>query len=72
MKSTQQKKIQTLFDNNTINLNKDKDFKLPEKLILKLNDTPDLAQTISVTCFGLGIACDLYGLKTLKINLKTG
>ena len=60
--------IQTLFDNNTINLNKDKDFKLPEKLILKLNDTPDLAQTISVTCFGLGIACDLYGLKTLKIK----
>lgn len=60
--------IQTLFDNNTINLNKYKDFKLPEKLILKLNDTPDLAQTISVTCFGLGIACDLYGLKTLKIK----
>jgi 3-phosphoshikimate 1-carboxyvinyltransferase len=60
--------VQTLFDNNTINLNKDKDFKLPEKLILKLNDTPDLAQTISVTCFGLGIACDLYGLKTLKIK----
>jgi len=41
---------------------------LPEKLIFELNDTPDLAQTISVTCFGLGIACDLYGLKTLKIK----
>ena len=60
--------VQTHIDNNTINLKKDKDFKLPEKLIFELNDTPDLAQTISVTCFGLGIACDLYGLKTLKIK----
>ena len=45
-----------------------KDFILPKKLIFELNDNPDLAQTISVTCFGLGIACDLYGLKTLKIK----
>jgi len=60
--------VQTLFKNDIINLKKDKDFILPEKLIFELNDTPDLAQTISVTCFGLGIACDLYGLKTLKIK----
>tara|TARA_B100001094_G_scaffold107070_1_gene103088 strand:+ start:9760 stop:10986 length:1227 start_codon:yes stop_codon:yes gene_type:complete len=60
--------VQTLFANDTINLKKDKDFILPEKLIFELNDHPDLAQTISVTCFGLGVACDLYGLKTLKIK----
>ena len=29
---------------------------------------PDIAQTIAVTCYGLGISCDLYGLHTLKIK----
>jgi 3-phosphoshikimate 1-carboxyvinyltransferase len=33
-----------------------------------LNHTPDLAQTIAVTCFGLGISCHLTGLHTLKIK----
>ena len=33
-----------------------------------LNNTPDLAQTIAVTCLGLGISCDLKGLHTLKIK----
>ncbi|MDM1406570.1 3-phosphoshikimate 1-carboxyvinyltransferase [Myroides sp. DF42-4-2] len=32
------------------------------------NDTPDLAQTVVVTCFGLGIACEIHGLHTLKIK----
>ena len=31
-------------------------------------DAPDIAQTIAVTCFGLGIECFLSGLKTLKIK----
>ncbi len=37
---------------------------------LKFNliDTPDIAQTIAVTCFGLGISCELTGLHTLKIK----
>jgi len=35
---------------------------------LQLNDTPDIAQTIAVTCFGLGIPCSLTGLHTLKIK----
>jgi 3-phosphoshikimate 1-carboxyvinyltransferase len=60
--------VKTIFNNGVIKLIKKKNFKLPKKLILDLNDTPDLAQTISVTCFGLGISCDLYGLKTLKIK----
>ncbi|WP_233898221.1 3-phosphoshikimate 1-carboxyvinyltransferase [Tenacibaculum piscium] len=33
-----------------------------------LKNAPDIAQTIAVTCFGLGIACDLTGLHTLKIK----
>jgi len=33
-----------------------------------LNNTPDIAQTIAVTCFGLGISCHLTGLHTLKIK----
>lgn len=33
-----------------------------------LANAPDLAQTIAVTCFGLGIGCHLTGLHTLKIK----
>ncbi|MVX36009.1 MULTISPECIES: 3-phosphoshikimate 1-carboxyvinyltransferase [Myroides] len=33
-----------------------------------LIETPDLAQTIAVTCFGLGIDCRMSGLHTLKIK----
>ena len=32
----------------------------------QLNNSPDIAQTIAVTCFGLGMGCDLTGLHTLK------
>ncbi len=37
-------------------------------LELDLSNTPDIAQTIAVTCRGLGMRCDLYGLHTLKIK----
>jgi 3-phosphoshikimate 1-carboxyvinyltransferase len=60
--------VKTIFKNNKVILKKTRNFKLPKKLELKLNDTPDLAQTIAVTCFGLGLPCDLYGLHTLKIK----
>ena len=43
------------------------DFK-PQSLNLELNNTPDIAQTIVVTCLGLGIGCHLTGLHTLKIK----
>lgn len=33
-----------------------------------LVDCPDIAQTIAVTCFGLGVRCHLTGLHTLKIK----
>lgn len=35
---------------------------------LDLVNTPDIAQTIAVTCLGLQIPCYLYGLHTLKIK----
>lgn len=41
---------------------------LPESLSLDLANTPDLAQTIACCCFGLGLACELKGLHTLKIK----
>lgn len=34
----------------------------------QLDNFPDIAQTIAVTCFGLGIGCYLTGLHTLKIK----
>lgn len=39
-----------------------------EPLMLNLKNAPDIAQTIAVTCFALGITCDLTGLHTLKIK----
>jgi 3-phosphoshikimate 1-carboxyvinyltransferase len=33
-----------------------------------LSDAPDIAQTIAVTAFGLGVACNMTGLHTLKIK----
>ena len=35
---------------------------------LDLSDAPDIAQTIAVTCYGLGLSCSLTGLHTLKIK----
>ncbi len=39
-----------------------------QSLRLDLNSTPDIAQTLVVTCFALGVACYLSGLHTLKIK----
>ncbi|MEZ4778519.1 MAG: 3-phosphoshikimate 1-carboxyvinyltransferase [Flavobacteriaceae bacterium] len=52
---------------NSLKLSKDKS-KLPKAVSLHLVNTPDIAQTIAVTCFGLGVACHLTGLHTLKIK----
>lgn len=35
---------------------------------LDLANAPDIAQTIAVTCFGLGVGCHMTGLHTLKIK----
>jgi 3-phosphoshikimate 1-carboxyvinyltransferase len=59
--------VETVFNNNEITIHKVEDLK-PETLNFELNTCPDIAQTIAVTCFGLGIGCHLTGLHTLKIK----
>lgn len=58
--------VQTAFSGNQITLSK-QNLK-PETLNFELNNTPDIAQTIAVTCFALGFGCHLTGLHTLKIK----
>jgi 3-phosphoshikimate 1-carboxyvinyltransferase len=60
--------VNTVFSENSIQLKKDKAVKLPETYQANLISSPDLAQTIVVTCLGLGIGCELTGLHTLKIK----
>ena len=60
--------VTTVFNNGSINLSKTPNFVLPKVLDLDLRNTPDLAQTIVVSCFGLGVDCNLTGLHTLKIK----
>ncbi|MDA9235208.1 3-phosphoshikimate 1-carboxyvinyltransferase [Polaribacter sp.] len=59
--------VETVFDQNTITLKK---VSASEAglLTLDLKNAPDIAQTIAVTCFGLGVTCHLTGLHTLKIK----
>ena len=59
--------VVTSFNRGMINLTKVKDFNFTESININLINTPDLAQTIAVSCLGLGIGCKLSGLHTLKI-----
>jgi 3-phosphoshikimate 1-carboxyvinyltransferase len=60
--------VETVFnDNNSITISKD-NTKFQKSFNFNLQSSPDIAQTISVTCFGLGISCFLTGLHTLKIK----
>ena len=60
--------VTTSFDRGMIKLSKVENFNVAKFINLDLRKTPDLAQTISVSCLGLGIACKLSGLHTLKIK----
>ena len=60
--------VDTRFENDQMILEKIKDFELPKTITLDLVEAPDIAQTIAVSCYGLGVACDLSGLHTLKIK----
>lgn len=61
--------VETTFENNCIFLSKSQNFQLPtSNFQIDLKNSPDIAQTIAVTCFGLGISCYLTGLHTLKIK----
>jgi 3-phosphoshikimate 1-carboxyvinyltransferase len=59
--------VKTTFQDNKMTLVKQENFKF-ETVNFELNNTPDIAQTIVVTCLGLGIGCHLTGLHTLKIK----
>ena len=59
--------VETEFQENAIILKK-KRVHNSELVRLNLKNAPDIAQTIAVTCFGLGMSCDLTGLHTLKIK----
>lgn len=59
--------VETSFGENKVTLKK------TDKKVLAANEfdlanAPDIAQTIAVTCFGLGVGCHLIGLHTLKIK----
>jgi 3-phosphoshikimate 1-carboxyvinyltransferase len=60
--------VKTVFnDNQSITISKvTANDQNPKEYDLK--SAPDIAQTIAVTCFGLGIGCHLTGLHTLKIK----
>lgn len=61
--------VQTVFNAAEKSITLSKSGKsLPKNISLDLADTPDLAQTLAVSCFGLGIGCSLTGLQTLKIK----
>jgi len=59
--------VETHFEENKVTLVKQPNFNF-ESVNFDLNNTPDIAQTIVVTCLGLGIGCHLTGLHTLKIK----
>ena len=59
--------VQTTFQNAEIILEKTVNCQL-STINYQLNNTPDIAQTLIITCLGLGITCTLTGLHTLKIK----
>lgn len=60
--------VTTTFKNNSITLKKDKNFLQKKHVLFNFENTPDLAQTVAVTCVGLGVSCGITGLQTLKIK----
>ncbi len=59
--------VETVFQENNIIIKKTSNCQL-SSVNYDLANAPDIAQTIAVTCFGLGMGCHLTGLHTLKIK----
>lgn len=59
--------VDSHFNGNQLTLTKQTHFNYQD-ITFDLNNTPDIAQTIVVSCLGLGIGCHLTGLHTLKIK----
>lgn len=60
--------VTTRYSGHILILTKEENNRPVTELHLNLADTPDLAQTIAVSCLGMGISCTLTGLHTLKIK----
>lgn len=60
--------VETSFNQNRISIQKSSIINPKSKIELDLSNAPDIAQTIAVTCLGLGMKCHLTGLHTLKIK----
>lgn len=60
--------VESSFEGHDLLLTKVKDVSKDTLITLDLTNAPDIAQTIAVSCFGLGISCELSGLHTLKIK----
>ena len=58
----------TTFEDNLITLQKSENVKKQSTINFDLSNSPDIAQTIAVTSFALGLECHLTGLHTLKIK----
>jgi len=60
--------VTTTFSENEITLQKTSTIDPKSIIKLELSNAPDIAQTIAVTAFGLGLECYMTGLHTLKIK----
>ncbi|NRD23257.1 3-phosphoshikimate 1-carboxyvinyltransferase [Winogradskyella litoriviva] len=60
--------VSTNYSNQSITLQKTDAIDSKTLIELDLKNAPDIAQTIAVTAFGLGIECYMIGLHTLKIK----
>ncbi|NAY92352.1 3-phosphoshikimate 1-carboxyvinyltransferase [Muricauda sp. JGD-17] len=59
--------VETIFSGTSMTLKKTKDSPLSE-VNYNLSNAPDIAQTLAITCLGLGMGCHLTGLHTLPIK----
>lgn len=59
--------VETQFVDNKIVISQNPD-RVLKSVRVDLNQTPDIAQTIAVTCAGLKMKCKLTGLETLKVK----
>ncbi|WP_417854410.1 3-phosphoshikimate 1-carboxyvinyltransferase [Xanthomarina gelatinilytica] len=60
--------VKTTFKTNRLVLQKVEKLNNLSLIEIDLSNSPDIAQTITVTCFALGLECLLTGLHTLKIK----
>ncbi|UKB80074.1 3-phosphoshikimate 1-carboxyvinyltransferase [Chryseobacterium sp. MEBOG07] len=62
--------IKTSFseDEHKLTLEPQPDFSFPEKIVLDMNNCPDIAQTLCVTAAALNIPFEISGLGTLRVK----